>query len=128
MSWDLSEEQQQLILNGTNEEVEFTVQKDNRKFSFQRGYEGVIPNLERRSREYERRKREEGGDEEPGTAAQRSESEVEIGAQVVEPAKDGRSRIAGAGHRFTSEGRIGCATIPKDTLRRDEVGMRERGA
>ncbi|MCP4677754.1 MAG: excinuclease ABC subunit UvrA [Deltaproteobacteria bacterium] len=61
---DLPEEQRQLILHGTNEEVEFTVQKDNRKFSFRRGFEGVIPNLERRSREYERRKREEGGDNE----------------------------------------------------------------
>ncbi len=59
---DLPEEQRKIILHGTNEEVEFTVQKDNRKFSFRRGFEGVIPNLERRSREYERRKREEGGD------------------------------------------------------------------
>ncbi|MCP4676039.1 MAG: excinuclease ABC subunit UvrA [Deltaproteobacteria bacterium] len=57
---DLPDEHRQIILSGTNEEVEFTVQKDNRSFSFKRGYEGVIPNLERRSREYERRKREEG--------------------------------------------------------------------
>ncbi|MCP4599655.1 MAG: excinuclease ABC subunit UvrA [Proteobacteria bacterium] len=57
---DLPDEHRQIILKGTNEEVEFTVQKDNRSFSFKRGFEGVIPNLERRSREYERRKREEG--------------------------------------------------------------------
>jgi excinuclease ABC subunit A len=61
---DLPEEQQQLILNGTNEEVEFTVDKDNRKFSFKRDFEGVIPNMERRSREYERRKRDENHEEE----------------------------------------------------------------
>jgi excinuclease ABC subunit A len=61
---DLPEKQRKLILHGTNEEVEFTVEKDDRKFSFRRGFEGVIPNLERRSREYERRKREEGGEDE----------------------------------------------------------------
>ncbi|MDJ0762876.1 MAG: excinuclease ABC subunit UvrA [Myxococcota bacterium] len=60
---ELPTEHRELILQGTNDEVEFTVRKDNRKFTFKRGYEGVIPNLERRSREYERRKREEGGDE-----------------------------------------------------------------
>jgi excinuclease ABC subunit A len=61
---DLPENQREIILRGTNEEVEFTVHKDDRKFSFRRGFEGVIPNLERRSKEYERRKREEGGEEE----------------------------------------------------------------
>jgi len=57
---DLTGKQQELILRGTDEEVEFTVKKESRKFSFRRGFEGVIPNLERRSKEYERRKREEG--------------------------------------------------------------------
>ncbi len=61
---DLSEEHRKLILHGTNEEIEFTVEKDDRKYSFKRAYEGVVPNLERRSREYERRKRDESGDEE----------------------------------------------------------------
>ena len=61
---DLSQKVRDIVLNGTNEEVEFTVEKDSRKFSFKRGFEGVIPNLERRSKEYERRKRHEGGEEE----------------------------------------------------------------
>ncbi len=61
---DLPKKHQQLILHGTNEEVEFTVEKDNRSFSFKRGFEGVIPNMDRRSREYERRKREEGAGQE----------------------------------------------------------------
>jgi excinuclease ABC subunit A len=61
---ELPEEHRTLILNGTNDEVEFTVEKDNRKFSFRREFEGVIPNMERRSREYERRKREENHEEE----------------------------------------------------------------
>jgi len=51
-----------IILRGSTEEIEFTLAKEDRKYQFKRGFEGVIPNLERRVREYERRKREEGGD------------------------------------------------------------------
>jgi excinuclease ABC subunit A len=65
MPWkDLPAKVRGIVLNGTNEEIAFTVEKDSRKFSFKRGFEGVIPNLERRSKEYERRKRDEGGEEE----------------------------------------------------------------
>ncbi|HUT77254.1 MAG TPA: excinuclease ABC subunit UvrA [Polyangia bacterium] len=55
---DLPETQRQLLLRGTDEEIEFTVEKDDNRFSFKRGFEGVIPNLERRRKEYERRRRE----------------------------------------------------------------------
>jgi excinuclease ABC subunit A len=58
---DLPDKHRQLLLHGTNEEIEFTVMKEGSKLSFKRGFEGVIPNLERRRREYERRKREGGG-------------------------------------------------------------------
>jgi len=60
---DLPDEHRELLLHGTNEEIEFTVLKEGSKLSFKRGFEGVIPNLERRRREYERRKREGGGSE-----------------------------------------------------------------
>ncbi|MBW2277314.1 MAG: excinuclease ABC subunit UvrA, partial [Deltaproteobacteria bacterium] len=60
---DLPEKHRELLLHGTNEEIEFTVMKEGSKLSFKRGFEGVIPNLERRRREYERRKREGGGAE-----------------------------------------------------------------
>jgi excinuclease ABC subunit A len=55
---DLPEEQRRLLLRGTDEEIEFTVEKDDSRFSFRRGFEGVIPNLERRRKEYERKRRE----------------------------------------------------------------------
>ncbi len=61
---DLSVQHRELLLNGTEEEVEFTVDKDDRSFSFKRVFEGIVPNLERRSKEYERRKRDENGDDE----------------------------------------------------------------
>jgi excinuclease ABC subunit A len=65
MPWkDISEAHRELILNGSKDEISFTVKKDDREFSFKREFEGVIPNLERRSKEYERRKREGGGEEE----------------------------------------------------------------
>ena len=59
---DLPESHRDLLLHGTNEEVEFTVMKDNGKLSFKRAFEGIIPNLERRRHEYNRRKKEGGGD------------------------------------------------------------------
>ncbi len=59
---DLPESQRDLLLHGTNEEIEFTVTKDNGKLSFKRKFEGIIPNLERRRHEYDRRKKEGGGD------------------------------------------------------------------
>jgi excinuclease ABC subunit A len=61
---DLSPENREILLNGMNDEVEFSVEKDDRKFTFKRNFEGIIPNLERRSKEYERRKRDEVGEEE----------------------------------------------------------------
>ncbi|MFO8070390.1 MAG: excinuclease ABC subunit UvrA [Polyangia bacterium] len=56
---NLPAEQRHLLLHGTDEKIEFTVEKDDSKFSFKRGFEGVIPNLERRRKEHERRRREE---------------------------------------------------------------------
>jgi excinuclease ABC subunit A len=55
---DLPDTQRRLLLRGTDEKIEFTVEKDDSRFSFKRGFEGVIPNLERRRKEYDRRKRE----------------------------------------------------------------------
>ena len=55
---ELPKKKRDLLLHGTNEEIEFTVMKDNSKLSFKRGFEGIIPNLERRRHEYDRRKKE----------------------------------------------------------------------
>ncbi len=55
---DLPEDRRRLLLRGTDEEIEFTVEKDDSRFSFRRGFEGVIPNLERRRKEYDRRRRD----------------------------------------------------------------------
>ncbi len=64
-SWEkLSEAQRTILLRGSDEKIEFKLSKEDRLLQFKRGFEGVIPNLERRVREYERRKREEGASEE----------------------------------------------------------------
>jgi len=60
---DLPERHRRLLMHGTNEDIEFTVMKDNSKLSFRRGFEGIIPNLARRQREYERRREEGGGND-----------------------------------------------------------------
>jgi len=63
---DLPVEARRILMQGTGEEIEFTVTKEASVLTLKRGFEGVIPNLERRRREYERRKKEGvgGGDDE----------------------------------------------------------------
>ncbi|MBN2803863.1 MAG: excinuclease ABC subunit UvrA [Deltaproteobacteria bacterium] len=55
---DLTEKQRDILLNGTDDELEFTVKKTKSKMSFKKEFEGIIQNLERRSQEYERRKKD----------------------------------------------------------------------
>jgi excinuclease ABC subunit A len=58
----LPEETRKGILFGSNgAEVEFWFEKGGRKHTYKKEFEGVIANLERRLSEYERRRREEGG-------------------------------------------------------------------
>ncbi|HJZ83899.1 MAG TPA: excinuclease ABC subunit UvrA [Polyangia bacterium] len=57
----LPEETRNLILHGSaGEEVEFVFEKNGRRHTYKKDFEGVIANLERRLAEYERRRREEG--------------------------------------------------------------------
>src|SRR5262249_23890869 len=57
----LPEKFRDVVLNGTHgEEVELTFEKNGRRHTFKKEFEGVIANLERRLSEYERRRREEG--------------------------------------------------------------------
>ncbi len=49
---DLSEDFQQVLLNGTGKQtINFYFERDNRRYTYQKPFEGVIPNLERRYRE-----------------------------------------------------------------------------
>ena len=58
----LTEEQRTSILMGSKgEEIEFFFEKNGRRHTYKKEFEGVIANLERRLSEYERRRREEGG-------------------------------------------------------------------
>jgi excinuclease ABC subunit A len=57
---DLSEAVRKAILFGSDREITFTLEDGENRYSFTRPFEGVIPNLERRSKEYEKRKRDEG--------------------------------------------------------------------
>jgi excinuclease ABC subunit A len=58
----LPEEARAGILFGSNgAEVEFWFEKGGRRHAYKKEFEGVIANLERRLSEYERRRREEGG-------------------------------------------------------------------
>jgi excinuclease ABC subunit A len=58
----LSAEVKKGILHGSKgQEIEFFFEKNGRKHSYKKEFEGVIANLERRLSEYERRRREEGG-------------------------------------------------------------------
>ena len=54
------EKTKKLILYGTDEEFEFTFKSEDHVHIFRRNFEGVIPNLERRRAEYERKSKEEG--------------------------------------------------------------------
>jgi excinuclease ABC subunit A len=57
----LPQEHRDLILNGKKgEEVEFLFEKNGRRHSFSKEFEGVLANLDRRLHEYEKRRREEG--------------------------------------------------------------------
>ena len=57
----LPETFRQIVLHGTKgEEVDLTYEKNGRRHTFKKEFEGVIANLERRLSEYERRRREEG--------------------------------------------------------------------
>jgi len=49
-----------ILLGSKGEEVEFFFDKNSRRHTFKRDFEGVVANLERRLGEYERRRREEG--------------------------------------------------------------------
>jgi excinuclease ABC subunit A len=62
-AWNkLPEEHRQAILFGSKgSEVEFFFEKNGRRHTYKKEFEGVIANLERRLSEYERRRREEGG-------------------------------------------------------------------
>ncbi len=57
----LPEKFRDVVLNGTKgEEIDLTFEKNGRRHTFKKEFEGVIANLERRLSEYERRRREEG--------------------------------------------------------------------
>ena len=57
----LPEKHRKLILEGSGKiEVEFVFDKNGRKHSFKKEFEGVVANLQRRFDEYERRRREQG--------------------------------------------------------------------
>ena len=57
----LPEKAKKLLLEGKEgEEVELTFEKNGRKHSFKREFEGVLANLRRRFEEHERRRREQG--------------------------------------------------------------------
>ncbi len=57
----LSAEQREIILHGSKgNEIEFFFEKNGRRHTYKKEFEGVVANLERRLSEYERRRREEG--------------------------------------------------------------------
>jgi excinuclease ABC subunit A len=57
----LPEETRKLIIEGSGTtEIEFTFDKNGRKHTFKKEFEGVVANLQRRLEEYERRRREQG--------------------------------------------------------------------
>ncbi|MBL9009132.1 MAG: excinuclease ABC subunit UvrA [Myxococcales bacterium] len=67
--YELPQAHRDIILYGSKgEEIEFWFEKNGRRHTYKKEFEGVIQNLERRLSEYERRRREEG------TAAQGSDS------------------------------------------------------
>jgi excinuclease ABC subunit A len=57
----LPEEHRKIILEGSGDvEIEFVFDKNGRRHSFKKEFEGVVANLQRRFDEYERRRREQG--------------------------------------------------------------------
>ncbi len=50
-----------ILLGSAGTEIEFIFEKNGKKHTFKKEFEGVIANLERRLSEYERRRREQGG-------------------------------------------------------------------
>jgi excinuclease ABC subunit A len=57
----LPEKTRDLLLHGSpGEEVEFALEKNGRRHTFKKDFEGVLANLQRRFDEYERRRREQG--------------------------------------------------------------------
>ncbi len=67
--YELPQAHRDIILYGSKgEEIEFWFEKNGRRHTYKKEFEGVIQNLERRLSEYERRRREEG------TASQGSDS------------------------------------------------------
>lgn len=62
VSWaELPQKFRDIVLYGSKgEEVEFWFEKNGRRHTYKKEFEGVIANLERRLSEYERRRREEG--------------------------------------------------------------------
>jgi excinuclease ABC subunit A len=55
---ELPEASRRLLLDGTGDEIEFTVTKEASELKVKRAYEGVLPNLERRRKEHERRRKD----------------------------------------------------------------------
>ena len=62
LPWNkLPEETRKLVMEGSGAtEIEFTFEKNGRKHTFKKEFEGVVANLQRRLEEYERRRREQG--------------------------------------------------------------------
>jgi excinuclease ABC subunit A len=57
----LPAEKRKLILEGSGgKEIPFTFEKNGRKHTLKKAFEGVLPNLQRRFDEYQRRRREQG--------------------------------------------------------------------
>ncbi len=57
----LSRKHRDILLNGTRDEIEFTVEKGKGVSSYKKAFEGIRANLERRAAEYEKRQREKSG-------------------------------------------------------------------
>ena len=57
---ELPEAVRRVVLHGTDKEIQFTLEDGSNRYTFTKPFEGVIANLERRSKEYEKRKREAG--------------------------------------------------------------------
>ncbi|MSP59802.1 MAG: excinuclease ABC subunit UvrA [Myxococcales bacterium] len=67
---DLSPATKEILLHGTKgEEIEFYVEKGGKRHAYKKEFEGVLENLERRLKEYERKRREQGGGEDSFEAA-----------------------------------------------------------
>ncbi|MBN2528304.1 MAG: excinuclease ABC subunit UvrA [Deltaproteobacteria bacterium] len=56
----LSKRHQDILINGTSDEIDFTVKKGSTSSRYQKTFEGVRANLARRAAEYEKKQREKG--------------------------------------------------------------------